>query len=393
MVTTAIAAAGALAAAGGAYASATNGAAANKAQAQASNNQFVLNRTQQINDALQAALANQYNQQQLRQDQANYERAYLADAQQRDLLNRRSVASTADAVGNTTYFDPASNTWRVRQEGLAATNRDRGITAGGADYITALTSRLVDEARARTRRTENAGIQSKERAAADSYARQLTNTAPRNARSVEDAMIAANVANTMDPLREAESNATIQSIRQGSGMQALTGALARSGRTGTQAAIANARLDAPARTASEKASWLSGITEPLTPLQNAGNAPSDAQVGNVPTNDGSSLLAAISRNAPGGMTQGTSIQRSNLAAAQKGTMLNYQPFARNSGIGSMAEAGQGLATTLGNLYSQYQRRQQPTVDNWTTFSGTSPGGSLSNPVATDANGGVLSGWS
>src|SRR6478609_6227417 len=106
MALTAIAAAGAIASAGaGIYGAVQNGK--NQRRTNELNQQnYELNRQQNIQNALQDSIAAAYNSQQRSLDNQRYDQAVGREDKQRAFINALATATQRDADGNSVQFDP-----------------------------------------------------------------------------------------------------------------------------------------------------------------------------------------------------------------------------------------------------------------------------------------------
>lgn len=340
----------ALAAGTGVYASNQAGKAA--AQGNANNAQSIAdNRRINQANALQDALNSLSNARQLALENQRYDEAKAIEDKQRQLTNSLAMATQVDSLGNKVEFDPATGTWRASATGVAAVNRDRGITLGARSYDQQLEQSTVGADQARDRRNQGARIQGTQRALSEELMARYAANQGRTPGQMQSALVEKNVAEAMDPLTTGGNMAMLQGYRQGnSGNDALMGSLARQSQGGTRSAIANARFAAPGESLNERDMAAKAYLSPATSLAASGTAGPGVSTAPFAGDVSNNLLASLSRNAPAGV--GTTLSprgATQLGVKQAaGNMGTFTPA--NASGNAAAGISESLQSLLNNKY-------------------------------------------
>lgn len=307
MALTAIAAAGAIASAGAGIYGAMQSGRNQKATNALNEKNYQLNKSQNIQNGLQDAIAAAYNSQQRGVDNKRYDEAVGREDKQRAFINAMATATQRDADGNSVQFDPVTNSWQTVSNGIGRTNVQRRQQQDSTGYTQALLGSTLGNVRNQDRLRDQGLQQTQARSLAQELLTRYGQNQGRTPQQMESAGIERNVAAVTDPIKTGGNMAMLAGYRQGnSGNDALMGALARQSQGGTRSAIANARYDAPGASAGDRDAQAKSLLAPSTTLAERGNA---AAGGSAPVFNGDTTGALIN-----------SIQRSNPAGA--GSQLN-----------------------------------------------------------------------
>lgn len=359
---------GALAAAGAGAYGASEAAGSQRDTNRLNAQNYAENRRLNTAAALQDALNSYENLRQRAIDNRRYDEAQAIEQKQRDLTNRLATATTIDQDGNTQRYDPVTGTWTSTSTGVGLDNLQRQHSQAGRQYSAALASDIVGGQQAADRRAQAGSTQLQERALGQALLGQYAANQGRSRDALEGALITSNVANATDALQRNGGMAQLAGWRQGnSGSDALIGALARNGQTGTRAAIASARVAAPQESLNERDMAAKSILAPATTLNTRGSA----DLGSAPVFQGSgsgNLLGGVNRgNAAAVGTTLNPRSGGNLSVGRPNQLNAYTPL-NASGNGAV-----GIAESLRSLLSNKQamsafglRRGTSTKDGFDT---------------------------
>lgn len=335
------------------------------------------NRRINTRNALQDAINSYQNQIQRALDNKRYDEAKALEDQQRALVNKLATATTIDQDGNTVRFDPLTGTWSTSSIGAGHDELMRKREQGNRQYNASVADATVGGQALADRRSQGIGIQNRERLLGSAMLGQYEANRGRSPASMEAALIDKNVAGATDALQRNGGMAQLAGWRQGSsGSDALIGALARNGQTGTRAAIAEARMQAPSMAANEQDMQAKTLLGPSSTLISRGTAdPGTASP--LYTGDASNnLLAAIQRSNPAGIGSNLNPRGTNLPVAMRpGDNKTYTPL---NASGNMAA---GVSESLKSLLSNDFKNNAKTGWNWLT-------GSTPNVPPTQTVGGI-----
>lgn len=343
-------AAGALAisAASGAYSAYQSGQNAKKAN-QTAREANEINRESAQQNAIIDGINNLRNARQQAIDNGRYDEAYAAEQAQRRLTNSLATASLRDTEGNTVSYDPATGQWSTISTGQGATDQARRRQLEGEGYRRSLVGQNVDQTFDRTRATDTAQGQSRERALAQALLAQYANNPGRSPQQMEGALIEKNVAESMDPLRRAGENTMLAGYRQGnSGSDALMGALARQGQGATRSAIAGARYSAPTDSFSDRDLAAKSVLGPATTLANRGNATIPVAAPTYSGDTSGNLLASVARANPASLATGLNPRTGQQAVVgqRQANLSGFQPLNANGTIATgLAESARAFANS------------------------------------------------
>lgn len=302
MAFAAIGAAAALAGAGAGIYGASQAGAAQRSSNQMNAQALAENRRVNTANALQDAINSYENLKQRAIDNQRYDEAKAIEDRQRDFINQLSTATTIDADGNTLRYDPSTGTWSTLASGVALDTRRRKQEQSGRDYSAALVDSITGGQQLADRRSQGGGIQGQERLLGAGLLGRYAANQGRSPESMEGALISKNVAEATDALQRNGGMAQLQGWRQGnSGSDALIGALARTGQTGTRSAIANARYAAPQDSYNERDMAAKSLLGPANTLTGRGTADPGTAAPVYSGDASSNLMATLQRGNPAGV--------------------------------------------------------------------------------------------
>jgi hypothetical protein len=281
-------------------------------------------------------------------------------------LQKQGLATQVDAMGNVTFYDKATNTWKS----VLAPRQQRIQDAGDTETIRSLTE---DAAAQRAQRGANADRRNEESGVASSLLQQIKQRIASGGQYNADTIAAntrlENRGNVQTAFDQAENTAARMNMRTGA-----------TGNAGQIARLAQARAQSLA--AANPGTYLSSLEAAQSLNQNDQNglanrynmmATRASSIDNAtinPQNPGSSLSSALAAARAGG-TQGTAAQINGLNAAGNTMRSAQAPNYAASAGDFTADLGKFFSNVaqgdIGNYLSNALKKRKPASTNtWQT---------------------------